>query len=160
MAQSDDPGHPDYWLRFLSEAQPLFEAAPSASPSIETLRSLYTHVLRAYHHTCALSGRAFEPATDFLHEHLEIVAIRPLGMGGSLHADNFLALERAAAAAFRGGHLTIGPGLQIIADLSTLDPELLDGLAPGGRLVLPAAGTARPDPAALAFHREHIFMRD
>lgn len=156
---SEDPGHPDYWRKLLAESSAQFEAMPTEKPSLETLRSLYTQVLRSYGYTCALTGATFDPPADFLHDNLEVVPIRPLTMGGSLHVDNFLCLERRAGTAFRQGEIAVGPSLELVADLSRIDPDLLERLNPLGRLLLPDPGQSRPDAAALAFHREHIFLR-
>lgn len=154
----DDPSDPLYWQKFLAEAGANFEIEPSAPPSIDTLRQLYSSALSNYGYTCAMTGVCFDPPTDFLHEDLEIAAIRPLANGGALHVSNFLCLEFTAASAFRRGHIAIGKGFELIPDLSRIDPELLERLNPIGRLRLPEADIARPDPSALAFHRTSIFL--
>jgi predicted restriction endonuclease len=154
----DDPGHPLYWQRFLAEAGARYEAQPAAPPALETLRQLYSSVLANYGFACAMTGRQFEPPRDFLHDHLEIAAIRPLVAGGALHVSNFLCLEQSAALAFRQGHIAIGNRYELLVDLSRLDPELLERLNPPGRLRLPEAGIARPDLSALAYHRANVFL--
>lgn len=157
MKDSDDPGHPDYW-RHLLEPSVSFEAGPVDRPSLDTLRSLYSQVLLAYGYVCALTGKAFDPPRDFLHDRLEIVPIQPLTMGGALHVDNFLCLSRHAAEAFRAGHIGVGPHFELIADLSRIDPELLETLNPTGYLGRPNDTHRQPDLQAFAFHREHIFL--
>lgn len=154
----DDPSDPLYWQKFLAEAGANFEIEPSAPPSIETLRQLYTSVLSNYGYACAMTGARFERPADFLHEDLQIAAIKPLAAGGALHVSNFLCLELAAATAFSGGHITIGKGYELIPDLSRVDPELLERLNAIGRLRLPETEIARPDPMALEFHRTNIFL--
>lgn len=154
----DDPGHPGYWQRLLAESGAPFEAIIPDRPSLSTLRDLYSHVLRAFAYACAMTGRSYGPPHDFLHEELEIVPIRPLTMGGVLHVDNFLCLSRQAALAFRSGHVGVGPELQLLADLSRIDPELLERLNPAGRLSLPDPALARPDARALEFHCRTIFL--
>ncbi len=155
---SDDPGSPSYWRRMFDEASTPFEPEPSQEPAAETLRSLYSHVLRAYRYRCAMTGRSYAPPVDFLHDHLGIVPIRPLTMGGALHVDNFLCLDSDAGAAFRSGHIAVGPASELIADLSRIDPELLESLHPLGRLLPPEPGLSQPDREALAFHRSRIFL--
>lgn len=154
----DDPGSPTYWQKLFAEASTPFEAEPELKPTLETLRSLYASVLAGYGYTCAMTGRRYAPPQELLHEDLQLVPIRPLSSGGALHVSNFLCLETDAANAFRAGHLAIGPALQLLADLSVVDPELLERLNPIGRLSLPHADVAQPDPLALAYHREHIFL--
>jgi len=157
-AGEDDPGHPLYWEKFLREAAAAFEPAPEAALSFEVLRALYASITSHYGHACAMTGERFEPSGNLLRDDVEIVAIRPLAAGGALHVHNFLCLSPAAADAFRRGHLAVGPGLELLADLSRIDPELLERLSPIGRLAVPESPVARPDPEALAFHRSHIFL--
>lgn len=155
----DDPGRAAYWQRFLQESAAPFEPEQVSPPSLETLRGLYAAVLQNYSYTCAMTGRTFAAPKDLLHDELRITPIRPLPLGGALHVSNFLCLENEADAALRAGHISVGPKLQLIADLSRIDPELLERLSPNGRLRLPVSEVAQPDPASLAFHREHIFLR-
>lgn len=161
MASEDaeNPGNPSYWQKFLSEAASRYEVEPVVPPSIETLRQLYASVLADYGYACAMTGAQFGPPQDFLHEDLQLAAIRPLPSGGALHVSNFLCLQTTAAEAFRQGHIGVGPSYQLIADLSRIDPELLEQINPSGRLRLPVSEIARPDAAALAFHRDTVFLR-
>ena len=155
---TDDPGHPLYWQKFLSEAETPYQAEPVAPPSIDTLRQLYTSVLANYGYACAMTGAQFAPPPDFMHDELQLAAIRPLTSGGMLHVSNFLCLETAAADAFRQGHISVGKSYGLIVDLSRIDPELLERINPLGRLRLPASEIARPDEAALAYHRHNVFL--
>lgn len=154
----DDPGNPLYWQKLFAEASTPFEAEPAQAPTLDTLRGLYASVLSSYDHTCAMTGRRFAPPQDLLHDDLQIAAIRPLPQGGSLHVSNFLCLERQVADAFRVGLIAVGPRLELLVDLSRIDPELLERLNPLGRLRLPSSEVAQPDLSALAFHREHVFL--
>ena len=151
----DDPGNPAYWLRGLEEAAvPFggFEAEP-----LESYTGLFQSVLRHYGYRCALTGLEAGPVSA--HSLLEVTPLRPRDAGGSLQVSNFLCLSAEAHRAFEAGHLTIGPGYEIIVDLSRLDPELLTRLNPDGRLALPSDPAAAPDPEGLAFHRSQVFLR-
>jgi len=156
----DDPRDPAYWNKFLAEGPTPFEPAPEHKPTIETLRSLYAAVLVNYQYRCAMTGRQFTPPEALLHEDLKITPIRPLPLGGPLHVSNFLCLAPEADTAFRAGHITIGPQCELVVDLSRIDPELVEVLNPIGRLRLPEAEIGQPDPAALRFHRERIFLNN
>jgi hypothetical protein len=155
---SDDPGHPDYWRRMFAEASAPFEPAPADQPSTETLRSLYSHVLRAYGYRCAMTGTYYGPPEDFLHDELGIVPIRPLIAGGALHVDNFLCLDTEAGAAFRAGRIAVGPRYELVVDLRHVHPGLLANLNRDGLLLRPEPGLSQPDPTAFAYHREFIFL--
>lgn len=154
----DDPGHPLYWQKLFAEDSARYDPEPPQRASLETLRSLYSSVLANYDFACAMTGERFAPPDEFLHDSLAIAAIRPLTAGGPLHVSNFLCLEHHVAQAFREGHISVGPGLELIVDLSQLDPELLERLNPLGKLTLPQAAVAQPDRDAIAFHREHVFL--
>ncbi len=135
-----------------------FEEAASpftGTPTIETMRRLYEQVLRAYEGTCAVTGASVP--LDLAVQGQTVVAIRPLQLGGALHVSNFLVLGADAGEAFSAGHFTVGPGHELIADLSLLSPELLERFHTSGRLHLPADRAYWPDEAHLAFHRSRIF---
>jgi putative restriction endonuclease len=151
----DDPGNPAYWLRGLEEAAvPFgnFEAEP-----LESYAGLFQSVLNHYGHRCALTGLA--AGAESAHPRLEVTPLRPRDAGGTLQASNFLCLSAEAHQAFEAGYLTIGPGYEIIVDLSRLDRELLTRLNADGRLALPSDPEPAPDPEGLAFHRMQVFMR-
>ena len=150
-----EAGQPDYWSKILAEAATAFEPAPVSAPSLETIRQLYVSVLQQNNHTCCMTGQQF--ARSALGDGLVVAPIRPLGLGGALHASNLLCLSRAADQAFRRGDLTIGPNLQLIADLSRLDSQLLDKLNPNGLLRIAANGPS-PDVDAIRFHRQEVFL--
>jgi hypothetical protein len=83
------------------------------------------------------------------------VAIRPAPDGGTLHPGNFILLSDMAAHAFFLGHVAVWSDFRLVADLSTIDPELLETLNPDGWLTLP--NTNPPDADALRWHRENVF---
>ncbi|ODT77441.1 MAG: hypothetical protein ABS76_27025 [Pelagibacterium sp. SCN 64-44] len=157
-ADEDDPGDPLYWEKFLAEVSAAFEPAPETPPSLEVFRALYASVIKYYGHACAMTGEQFAPSGSLLRDDVEIVPIRQRADGGSLHVSNFLCLSPAAANAFQRGHVAVGPGLELLVDLSRVDPELLEKLNPQGRLLVPENPLARPDPLALGFHRQHVFL--
>jgi hypothetical protein len=126
------------------------------TPSLETYALVHGQVAAAYGHRCAFTGQQGvvgvgpEPV-------LTIAVIRPRDLGGALHVTNFIALSDSAAAAFAAGHLTVGVAYELAADLSRIDPELLERLTPLGRMLLPEDRAFWPDPLALDFHRRMIF---
>lgn len=126
------------------------------APSTETYRAVHELALERADYTCAFTGQVFERFAG-IHSDLEVVAIRPLGDGGSLHISNFLVLSKSAAEAFDRGCLTVGGGHELIANLSLVDPELLEALNPLGRLILSPNRDFWPDPEQLAYHRHYIF---
>lgn len=154
----DDPGQPEYWLKGLDEAATGFVYDNAPAPSSETLTKLYAAVLGAYDNSCAMTGARGKPALGVMLDGLDVVAIRPLADGGGLHVSNFLCLSDAAKTAFEAGHLAIGPALELLVDLSRIDPELLERLNPLGRLRQPEGVQAQPDPHALAWHRNAVFL--
>ena len=87
----------------------------------------------------------------------DIVAIRPREFGGALHTRNYMPMVPIAARAWEHGVISIGANGDVIADLSALDPDLLESMDSGGRLLLPDDPSRHPDPANLAYHRQHIF---
>jgi hypothetical protein len=158
VAEGDEEEPKPFWSKFLEEAATPFEPAQSHAPSLETLRSLYSSVLLNYDFTCAMTGRRFQPPAELLHDELEISAIHPLAAGGGFHVSNFLCLDKEAAREFRSGHISIGRNWQLLVDLSRVAPELMERLNANGKLRLPEAEIGRPDPAAVAYHREHVFL--
>jgi predicted restriction endonuclease len=154
------PGDPQYWQKLFAEESVPFEPELTSSNTVDTLRGLYSSVLADYEYTCAMTGVNFGVPQEFLHDALAIAPIRPLDSGGKLHVSNFLCLENRAAHAFRAGHISVGPRLQLLVDLSRIDPELLESLNPIGRLNTPRVDVAMPDAEALAYHRAHVFLSE
>ncbi|KKB85676.1 hypothetical protein VW29_06310 [Devosia limi DSM 17137] len=158
-SQSDDPGNPKYWRQLFGEAAEPFTADLREPTSIETLRQLHQHVLENYDFACAATGVKFLPGVQpwALRDDVLVVPIKSPMAGGPLHVSNYLCLSRAAADAFSLGHLAVGPHLELIVDLSRIDPELVERLNADGRLREPQE-KARPDPESLSFHRAEIFL--
>lgn len=154
----DDPGDPQYWEKFLAEAGAAFEPAPETAPSLEVIRALYASIIRYYGYSCAMTGEQFAASEMVPRDDIEVVPIWPRAEGGPLHASNFLCLSPAAANAFQRGHIAVGPGLELLVDLSRIDRDLLERLNPQGHLLAPDVPVSQPDPQALGFHRKHIFL--
>jgi predicted restriction endonuclease len=149
----EGPFGPDYWMAAFDEAGSTFLSA-----DLEARRALYEAVLHYYNFTCAMTGAVFA-AMEGIHPNLEVSAIQPLEAGGTLDVSNFIALSADADIAFQRGHLSVGPDFGLLADLSRIDPELLERLNPNGRLRLPADERAWPNEDRLAFHRADIFAQ-
>lgn len=145
---------PKYWMDAFSEAGSSFLSA-----DLEARRALYEAVLHYYQFTCAMTGIAFESA-EGIHPKLQVSAIQPLAAGGPLDVSNFMALSAGADRAFQLGHVGIGPHYSLLADLSRIDPELLEQLNPNGKLRLPSDKRAWPSEDSLAFHRRDVFGRE
>ncbi len=156
-AEDDDPGQAPYWLKLFQEASSPFDTELAHGASPEIVRQLYMAALAQYRHTCAATGAVFAQSAQLLRDDITVTPIRPLAAGGALHVNNLLCLCSSAGHAFRQGHMTIGNKLELLVDLSRIDPELLEKLNPNGRLWVPAGATG-PDPEAIRFHREHVFF--
>lgn len=130
------------------------EAAAAFAHAVtpETYLAVHDEVLRRWDFTCAMTGRRMLSGTR-PHPDLEIVAIRPLELGGPLHASNFLPLVPAAALALRAGHIVIDDDFGLWAGLARIDPELVDSVVPLGRLILPERFEERPDLDHIRWHR-------
>ncbi len=146
-----------------SNAQALAEAAAvfeqDRQVGLDAYLKIHDRVLQRWKHTCAFTGRRFEPSTTRPHPELRVVAIRPRELGGALHVRNFLPMLPEIETAWTHGQLTLGPsfGFQVAERL--IDPELRDRLLPLGRLDLPAEPSLWPDPESIGWHRTNIFDR-
>jgi predicted restriction endonuclease len=137
-----------------------FGAGFEAAAGLDAYRAVYRLVLGAYGYRCALTGVVFEQdagaGLDLVHPDLEVVAIRPREAGGPLQIDNFLALEKAAARAFRAGQILIDDDYWVIPDLAVLNPQVAARLHPGGRLLVPSEPLFQPGRTHLEFHRRSV----
>lgn len=149
LAEVDGDAGDDFTLR---EQYSIFLDAPST----ETYLAVHKLALERADYTCAFTGQVFQHL-EGIHPDLNVSAIHPLGDGGSLHTSNFLVLSKTAAEAFNRGHLTVSGDYSLIADLSAIDPELLEALNPLGRLILSSNRDFWPDLDQLAYHRQFIF---
>lgn len=154
MGNADDEFEREkLWKQWFEEASTHFEPEHSEPVSIETLYALHQAVLLRADFHCVLTGKDFS-ATP---QQLLAVPIQPHTAGGALHVDNFLCLCTDADHAFSLGHLTIGPQLELVVDLSRIDPEFFEQLNPLGRLLV-GPNSMPPDPLALLFHRTQVFL--
>lgn len=130
--------------------QPLFSL-----PETPDIKPMVNTIIDAYERHCAFTG-------EFLVTRgtgAEATWIQPLSEGGPFALSNMIVGVPGALNAFRRGHLTLGQHGEFIVALDQIDPELLAMLNPTGRIVLPEFEQARPDPAALEWHRTVIFNR-
>lgn len=135
---------------------PELAADEAPAPYLGTYLTIRDQVLAAWDYRCAVTGQRYAPQGKAACE-LEVIPIRPREMGGPLHVRNCLPLTPKAADAWRRGWIAAGPGLQMLAVLDRLEPDLLEQMRPEGQLLVPANAALVPDAEHLAFHREHVF---
>jgi len=135
------------------------EASAPFTPDRLTLEQklkLNRDVLVAYDYTCAATGAQFNAETA-VSSNIVVIPIQPVETGGKLIPANMLPLVPAAAEAFRNGDFTIGVDLEIVVDLSRIEPVLLRQLQRSG-LRQPHVREFRPDAGSLHYHRSMIFQ--
>ena len=135
------------------------EASAPFTPDKLTLEQklkLNRDVLAAYDYTCAATGAQFNAETA-VSANLVVIPIQPVETGGRLIPANMLPLTPAVAEAFRDGDFSIGVDLEIIVDLSRIEPEMLRQLQRSG-LRQPGSREFRPDVQSLHYHRTMIFQ--
>lgn len=141
---------------FDEAATPFVHAGADAPvPELATYEALRRAVLRNYGHACAMTGVSASGRAGALGEP-EVVPIRPRPQGGPVHVTNCISLAPAAGDALNHGHITVTDDYRLVADLSRIDPELLEHLNPDGRLRVPEDVALRPARAHLAWHRERL----
>ncbi|MCB9569498.1 MAG: HNH endonuclease [Myxococcales bacterium] len=111
-------------------------------------------VLDAYERACAVTGEHSLPALDAAH-------IRPYADGGSHDIDNGLALRSDLHRLFDRGYVSVDDELRFLVSRRLKD-DFDNGRSYYGYqsqpLLLPATQSLRPDRAALAWHRENVFL--
>lgn len=111
-------------------------------------------VLDAYGRACSVTTEHSLPVLDVAH-------IRPYAQGGEHAVANGLVLRTDLHRLFDRGYVTVDPRDRLVVG-RRLKQEWENGRAyyelQGRRLALPALAEHRPDPAALAWHREHVFL--
>jgi predicted restriction endonuclease len=116
--------------------------------------AFYRFVLTAYSYRCAISGKRFPPQDGILHPSLDVVAIHPLELHGSLEVSNALVLETGLGAAFRQGYLAISDDYTVIATQpEALTEDEMGSIEPGRTLFLPEDPLFHPSKKHLHFHR-------
>ncbi len=118
------------------------------------LVALQISVRSDYSNRCAMTGLEHAPEHPVL-----AFPIQPTASGGLQQPDNCIALVESAGNALNRFQITIGEDMQIVADLSRIDPELMEAVNADGRLRLPKARAARPGTDALSWHRQQFFRR-
>lgn len=140
------------------ETQVEFQHASGRFPPSETLLALSDAVKRNQKNMCALTGQsAASRGQDS--ESLVIVPVQPVDAGGPVHVQNMLALSPDAADAFTQFHLSVGQNLQIVVDLSRINPELLERLNPLGRLRVSKTISEQPAIEYLSWHWQQFAGR-
>ena len=134
----------------VAEAGAVFEA------DMDVRFAIYRQVLERWDYRCAVTGERFPGATP-LHEELEVAMIRPQALGGPLHVRNYLPMVTEAAELWLHGNMTVTDSLLLSFVFDRVDPNLLRRIPSGFRLIVPTDPELRPDPAHLAFHRQHVF---
>jgi hypothetical protein len=115
-------------------------------------------VLTSYEHRCALSGLAVPELLNASH-------ITPWSASVPRRADptNGICLNALLDRAFDRGLFTFDESLRVVvsARWTSIEPDVAERLdladLHGRRLTMP--GRFAPDPAAVGFHREHVFRR-
>lgn len=123
---------------------------------LDRLTAISRQVMERWDYRCAITGERHPGATG-MHDELGIVAIRPLALGGPLHVRNCLPMVKAAADAWLRGTISATQNLEIIVVERHVDVDLLERMRPSRTLLVPGDADLGPDPAHLAYHRQHIF---
>ncbi len=131
-------------------------AAAVFDTDLDRLPVINQQVLQRWDYRCAVTGERF-PAAAGVHDELEVVAIRPLALGGPLHVRNCLPMVSAAANAWLRGDIGVTHGLEIIVVERHVDVALLERMRPSRMLLVPGDAELGPDPEHLAYHRQHVF---
>lgn len=132
------------------------EGGASFEDDLSRLPIISRQVLERWNYRCAVTGERFPGATG-THDELEVVAIRPLALGGPLHVRNCLPMVTAAADAWRRGYLGVTHKLELIVVERHVDVDLLERMRPSRTLLVPDGADLGPDPEHLAYHRQHVF---
>ena len=111
-------------------------------------------VTSQYERRCAVTGERTLPALDAAH-------IRPFAQGGPHAASNGLLLRRDVHSLFDGGYVTVTPEGRFEVS-GRIREEFRNGrqyyALHGQELRPPADPAAKPDPAALRWHNETVFL--
>ena len=106
-------------------------------------------IFGAYGYACAFTGKDLhaEAAAD-PRGYLLNIGTDPLTVDPTL----LIPASLAAIHAYERGHLALGPRYNFLADMETIDPELLEALNPIGRLTAPSDPSFYPSHAAMTAH--------
>ncbi len=111
-------------------------------------------VLDAYDRACAVTREHSLPVLDAAH-------IRPYADGGGHDVTNGLSLRSDLHRLFDRGYVTVDEDCRFVVG-ERLKQDYENGRSyyglKGQDLVLPAESALRPDSAALAWHREQVFL--
>lgn len=111
-------------------------------------------VTDAYSRACAVSGGKVLPALDAAH-------IRPYGSGGSHEVSNGILLRRDIHSVFDAGYVTIDEKLRFVVS-DRVRRDFNNGneyrRLHGTLVSVPAAQSFQPNPQALRWHNETVFL--
>ena len=107
------------------------------------------------HRRCAITGERTLPALDAAH-------IKPFAAAGENRVPNGLLLRSDLHRLFDRGYLTVGPDLKVAVS-RRIREEFENGrlyyAMDGTSLRVPNRSEFRPDPMALEWHSEEVFLK-
>jgi putative restriction endonuclease len=146
--------------RLPARAPALVAEAPRYGTPLEVVPRLGQGAFRvlvtdAYERRCAITGERTLPALDAAH-------IKPYSGHGENRVSNGLLLRSDLHRLFDRGYLTVTPKLRVI-----VSPRIREEFSNGRdyyalserEIRLPARGADRPDPRALEWHADTVFLR-
>ena len=134
------------------------ERARFAQPTLITPRlgqgAFRISVTDAYRRTCAVSGGKVLPALDAAH-------IRPYALGGTHEVSNGILLRRDIHSVFDAGYVTVDERQRFVVS-ERVKTDFNNGneyrRLHGAETMVPLTLKFRPDPAALRWHNENVFL--
>ena len=112
-------------------------------------------VKAAYQETCAVTGLRIINGGG--RAEVQAAHIRPVAEGGSDSVRNGIALSGTVHWMFDRGLISIDTDHAILVAKDKVPDTALRMIREERRLILPCRADALPNPAMLAFHREHVF---
>ena len=145
----------------MTEDAALFDT-PFSRPTVDTLlsrkvrdRAFRASVLKAYGSRCAFTRLRFINGGG--RAEVQAAHIRPVSEGGPDSVRNGLALSGTVHWMFDRGLLSLGDDHEILVSRHINNTDEVARLIPERKASVPDAAHLCPHPAALAWHREHVF---